>query len=356
MENPNFSNKVNDSLKHLSQDRREEIMNIIIQTLSTFRQNEKFEEGKIYPFELTYGFDKEEPTQYVYVKCAFALIEQTIAEGDSIPRKVFSTKLNFEDLQIFKKEEMFEWLDHVNRINKDSKREDSLHSENTIFKKEDSDKTNKPKDEKEKTVQSNIRKSIIDKNPNSPFNQKPNLPKGFFKKLGENEINPENILETNINQNSEDDENDIFDFWDEEMPEFTEEEYLETFRLFSKNAINSVMEGTIISNFFTDETEITKMCLIDSLKDLQHKFSNCDFWKFKKETLLDLGFMNFANKILLIPIWAYPVVHVNGFGRLLAKKDGGFDMLDEDLEKFDFTNCYGCYGFGIPIKDLGKIN
>ncbi len=115
------------------------------------------------------------------------------------------------------------------------------------------------------------------------------------------------------------------------------------------------MEGIIIPSFFTDETEVTKMCLIESLKDLQHKFSNCDFWKFKKESLLELGFMNFANKILLVPIWAYPVLHINGFGRMIAVKDGNFVLLDENSGKFDFTNCYGCYGFGLPIMDLGKI-
>jgi len=343
MQNANFSSNVNDSLPQLHGDRGTKIIDIIIEAVSSFRKTAKFVEGEIYPIQITKAF-KEEPTQYVYVECAFSLIEQTIAENDSVPQKIFSTKLNFDKLLVFSKDQMFDWIDYVNKI---KNQKDNVFTKDSIL--------NKDEDAPDDSVQVYIKKSIVDKDPNSPFNQKFILPKGFYQRQN-NEINPEQRIETNLNTShkNEEDENDIFDFWDEQMPEFTEEEYLDTFRLFSKNAINSVMEGTILSNFFSDETEITKMCLIDSLKDLQHKFSNCDFWKLKKETLLDLGFMNFANKILLVPIWAYPVLHVNGFGRILAKKEGGFDVLGEDLDKFDFTNCYGCYGFGIPIKDLGK--
>lgn len=344
MENANFSSNVNNSLPQLHGNRGEEILNIIIEAISSFRQTAKFVEGEIYPIEITKAF-KEEPTQYVYIECAFSFVEQTIAENDSIPQKIFSTKLNFNNLLVFSKDQMFDWIDYVNKI---KNQKDNVFTKDSIL--------NKDEDAPDDSVQVYIKKSIVDKDPNSPFNQKFILPKGFYQTQN-NEINTEQRIETNLNTShkNEEYENDIFDFWDEQMPEFTEEEYLDTFRLFSKNAINSVMEGTIISDFFTDATEVTKISLIDSLKDLQHKFSNCDFWKLKKETLLDLGFMNFANKILLVPIWAYPVIHVNGFGRILAKKEGGFDVLGEDLDKFDFTNCYGCYGFGIPIKDLGKI-
>lgn len=345
MENANFSSNVNDSLPQLHGDRGSKIIDIIIEAVSSFRQTAKFVEGEIYPIQITKAF-KEEPTQYVYVECAFSLIEQTIAENDSVPQKIFSTKLNFDKLLVFNKDQMFDWIDYVNKI---KNQKDNVFTKDSIL--------NKDKDAPDDSVQVYIKKSIVDKDPNSPFNQKFVLPKGFYQRQN-NEANPEQRIETNLNtlqQNQEEEENDVFDFWDEQMPELTEEEYLDTFRLFSKNAINSVMEGTIISGFFTDETEVTKMCLIDSLKDLQHKFSNCDFWKFKKETLLDLGFMNFANKILLVPIWAFPILHINGFGRFLAKKDGEFGILDENLDNFDFTNCYGCYGFGIPITDLGKI-
>lgn len=352
MENANFSSNVNDSFPKLHGNRGEEILNIIVGAIEQFRrrtieeknlkQGLKLVEGEIYPIEITKAF-KDEPIQYVYVECAFSLVEQTIAENDSIPQKILSTKLNFDKLLIFSKDQMFDWIDYVNKI---KNQKDNVFSKDSILKKDN--------DQSDDSVQIYIKKSIVDKNPDSPFNQKFVLPKGFYQKQI-TEINPEQRIETNINL-SEEDNNDIFDFWDEYVPELTEEEYLDTFRLFSKNAMNSIMEGTIISNFFTDETEITKMCLIDSLKDLQHRFSNCDFWKLKKETLLELGFMNFANKILLVPIWAYPILHVNGFGRLLAKKDGDFAVLDENLDKFDFTNCYGCYGFGIPLTDLGKIN
>lgn len=344
MQNANFSSNVNDSLPQLHGDRGTKIIDIIIEAVSSFRKTAKFVEGEIYPIQITKAF-KEEPTQYVYVECAFSLVEQTIAENDSVPQKIFSTKLNFDKLLVFSKDQMFDWIDYVNKI---KNQKDNVFTKDSIL--------NKDEDAPDDSVQVYIKKSIVDKDPNSPFNQKFILPKGFYQRQN-NEINPEQRIETNLNTSvqNEEDENDIFDFWDEQMPEFTEEEYLDTFRLFSKNAINSVMEGTIISNFFTDETEVTKMCLIDSLKDLQHKFSNCDFWKLKKETLLDLGFMNFANKMLLIPIWAFPIIHINGFGRVLSKKDGGFGLLDENLDEFDFTNCYGCYGFGIPIKDLGKI-
>jgi hypothetical protein len=353
MQNANFSSNVNDSFPKLHGNRGEEILNIIVGAIEQFRrrsieekdlkQGLKLVEGEIYPVEITKAF-KDEPIQYVYVECAFSLVEQTVAENDSIPQKILSTKLNFDKLLVFSKDQMFDWIDYVNKI---KNQKDNVFSKDSILNKENS--------QSDDSVQIYIKKSIIDKNPNSPFNQKFVLPKGFYQKQS-NELNPEQRIETNLNTNEVVEHDDIFDFWDEYVPELEEDEYLDIFRMFSKNAINTVMEGTIIPSFFNDSTEFTKLCLIDTLKDLQHKFSNCDFWKFKKETLLELGFMNFANKILLVPIWAYPIIHINGFGRLLAKKDGGFDVLTEDLDKFDFTNCYGCYGFGIPITDLGKIS
>lgn len=343
MQNANFSSNVNESLPQLHGNRGEEILNIIIEAISNFRQTAKFVEGEIYPIQITKAF-KEEPTQYVYVECAFSLVEQTVAENDSVPQKIFSTKLNFDKLLVFNKDQMFDWIDYVNKI---KNQKDNVFSKDSIL--------NKEKDAPDDSVQVYIKKSIVDKNPNSPFNQKFAYPKGFFKK-GVGEFNPEDTIESNLNINqSEEEENNIFDFYDEEMPELTEQEYLETFRLFSKNTMNSVMEGILIPDFFNEHDSLTKTLVIENLKDMQHRFSGCDFWKLSKETLLELGFMNFANKLLLVPIWAYPILHSNGFGRLVGKKNGEFGVLDEKLDNFDFTNCYGCFGFGIPITDLGKI-
>ena len=278
MENANFSSNVNDSLPNLYGDRGIQIMDIIVDSIGNFMKSSKinkthnFVEGDIYPMQLTKAF-KEEPLQYIYIECAFSLVKQTIAENDSIPKEILATKLNFDKLLIFSKDQMFDWIDYVNKI---KNQKDNAYSQDSIFNKNEEITT-------DDSLQVYIKKSVIDKDPNSPFNQKFVLPKGFYQRQS-NGINPEQRLETNLNLSGEkedEEEIDAFDFWDETVPELTEEEYLDIFRLFSKNAINSIMEGIIIPSFFTDETEVTKMCLIESLKDLQHKFSNSDFWKFK---------------------------------------------------------------------------
>ncbi len=340
MQNIHISSKADKSLKLLSDGRVNEVFDTLVQTLFNIRKSDKLEYNKAYPLELTKAFDQEEPTQFIYAKCTFQVIERTVAENDSIPKKEHETQISIEDLEIFRKDEMFEWIDHVNRITKESK-EDSLYSENSIFKNDDNNDGNSDENKSNKSTQANIRK---------------NIPKEFFKRLG-NGLNPEDTLESNLDpsmNNEEDEGGDIYDFYDEDMPQYTEEEYLDKFRMYSKNMANSVMEGYIHPEFFSDEMSLTKFDLVNSLKDLQNEFSNCDFWEFKKESLLELGFTNFDNKILLIPLWAFPIIGMNGIDRIMGSKDGNIFTFTEDSEDFIFSNCYGCFGSGILIKDLPK--
>jgi len=273
MENLDMNPKITAMLSLLSEERRSEAFSTVIEVLSKFRKTGKLKPSEVYPFELTLAFDQEEPTQFLYLKCSFSVVEQIIGENDNIPKTVLSTKLNMEDAEVFGQDDMFTWLDHVNRIEKSSKLENSIFNENTIFNK----------DKKDRTAQSNIRKSITVKDPNSVFNQKTNLPKEFFERT-ESGNNPENAILTNFPSGSAgDDENDIFDFYNENAPILCEEEYLDIFRQYCKNTMNTVMEGFMIPEYF--ENGITRDDLVDSLKDLQEYFSNCDFWQFKKETL-----------------------------------------------------------------------
>ncbi len=336
MDNIHISKKADVSLKLLSDGRVNEIFDTLVQTLFNIRKSDKLEYNKAYPLELTKAFDQEEPTQFIYAKCTFSVIEKIVGENDSIPRKEHQTQISIEDIEIFKQEEMFEWLDYVNRITKESK-EDSLYSENSIFKNEDANESNGDENKNNKSTLANIKK---------------NIPKGFFKKSG-NDLNPEDTIE-NSSMDDEDEDNDIYDFYDEDKDRYTEEEYLDKFRMYSKNAMNSVMDGYLNPQFFSEEMPLTKICLIDSLKDLQNEFSNCDFWTFKKESLLELGFTNFANKLLLIPLWAFPIIGINGIDRVLGSKDGNIFTFTEDSKDFIFSNCYGCFGSGILIKDLPK--
>jgi len=135
----------------LSGERKSELSKFIVETITNFRNSGKLQYETIYPLEITKAFDQEEPKQFIYVRCAFKVYEKPVEDvinlfGVNDFTKAISTptipsiRMILEDVEVFNEDNIFEWLDHVNRINKQNSenKDNQLFYENNIFK-DDSD-------------------------------------------------------------------------------------------------------------------------------------------------------------------------------------------------------------------------
>lgn len=156
----------------LSGERQTDINTKIINSIKKFEGSGQLEYGKTYPLEFTFGFDKEEPIQYVYLMCAFRIVksDKPIQINKNLPPTTSIVDIAMRDIEVFKKDQMFNWLDHVNRINKSNEqnKEDQLFYENNIFKgneNEDGQKKNEGDGSEKKSSQPNEQKN----NPKMPY-------------------------------------------------------------------------------------------------------------------------------------------------------------------------------------------
>lgn len=327
----------------LSEQRQREINKMVITTIKKFEVDGKLEVDKIYPLELTHGFDQEEPKQYVYLMCAFRLTkpEKPIMINQNLPPANNILNIAMTDIEVFKEDKMFEWIDHVNRINKQSKdnKENQLFYEDNIFKNEktDSEKNNNPS-------QCNINKPIDGKGLSIGDSDVMIGVVDFTNKPNDTDNTPK--VKHNIT------EKELFDFYEENEKERDNEEYVSIFRAFSRKMVNNTMRTYYSHKIEDEESEEDIINIIHCLKDLQMTFSKCDFWKFNKHELGQLGFINWSDEILLIPVWAFPVILNNSKDKkVYTPSNSEIFVRDIDINEKPITK-YGCVPFGFKISEI----
>ena len=301
----------------LSEERQIEIENLIGKTLTEFKKTDKFELGKMFPFELTTGFDQEEPHQFVYTKFIFRVNE--------IPTTSANTaQLLFEDMEVFKQESINHWIDHVDRINKENP-DTKLFYENTVYG-----------DKNVKHNQAQISNAIDDGKVDMPKNRIEEFLKNKF--IGENKEINEDVTDESL-----------FDFFDKDSFKLSNDEYIEVFKSFAKASLNAASDSFIHKGHWGKEASFNNV--INILKSLQNRFSLCDFWTMKQDDLAEMGFVNWANKMMLIPFWAFPVILKNSKDKVLHTREN-VDFTIVDNARVDFANTFGCVTYGIPLLDL----
>lgn len=354
-----YNPKILSMYELLSDERKNEMRVLISETISKLKESGKLEYGRMYPFETTKAFDQESPKQFVYMKCIFKIDEipyENIINKfgsnditDKLDNKPITTvKMIIEDIDVYKEDNFFDWIDHVNRINEQNSNKDvsQLFYENNIFKndenkdkggnqtkiecidfKKDSNQSKKM-EMMDEIIQNNL---INNSNKNTDFN-----PNGY-------DINIEEI------NNS-----DFFDFYYHEAEKLSSDEYLSVLKLYAIASLNASMNNLIKNNHLDPNKVIFNS--LSSLKTLQSRFSNCNFWEINKQHLLEMGFINFNNEMLLIPFWALPVILKNSAGKILPTKSGEELIITNDIQAkdIDFSNSYGCTIYGINISDLKK--
>ena len=360
----------------LSQERQEIVSNLLMGVFDKFKKIGQVEPNKIYPIELTKGFDTEAPNQYVYIKGAFrigglealqpTMIVKDLTTSQTVnaePVKDNSVQFIADIIEVFNNpmdmgdaNDSIQWIDHVQRIDKTKNK---LYYNDNILNKEGEESTKesklsqakitsaliKEKGEKAKAFFDNMANSTMSFiNKNYTFRaDKKNTETGLTTIKKEEVINdPQPITPE-----------ELFDFYMEGIPVLTNEQYIDLFRAYAKSLLNNAMDGVIHQRYWDENTCFSNM--VENLKMLQMNFSSCDFWNFSLEELLELGFVNWANKILLIPFWAFPIILINSIQKKLHTRDYEDYIIGEDTtDIIDFTNVYGCVIYGIPIADLRK--
>lgn len=350
----------------LSGERQTDINTKIINSIKKFEGSGQLEYGKTYPLEFTFGFDKEEPIQYVYLMCAFRIVksDKPIQINKNLPPTTSIVDIAMRDIEVFKKDQMFNWLDHVNRINKtnEQNKEDQLFYENNIFKgkeNEEGQKKNEGDDSEKKSSQSSDEQK---NNPNQCHINKPIDDKNII--MGSDMFGRFSVVEEPINENKYIlhgiDEKELFDFYTDEMDEKSNDEYLSLFRLFSRNIVNQVTQGYYghkiePENKSEDEKEESSIIKsVYSLKKLQIAFCKCDFWKFNQYELGQLGFINWNDELLLIPVWAFPVILRNSREKIVYTPSNEETIIKNiDIREYPSTK-YGCVPYGFKINQVKK--
>jgi hypothetical protein len=274
----------------LSEERKGEMRKLITETINKFKESGKLEYGRMYPFEVTKAFDQKEPKQFVYMKCIFKVDEIPFEDimnkfgSNDITRKldnapITTVKMILEDIDVFKEDSVFHWVDHVDRINKQNieKKDSQLFYENNIFKNDDN--KNKEKD------QAKIESAEFNKDSHQAKKMQmmddvinTNLKDKIKYGIGVD-------FDNGINNSDEEDINNeaFFDFYYPEAEILNNNEYFDMFKTYARASLNCCMDN-FVNKGDVDSKEMFYNTII-SLKTLQSRFSNCDFWKFNRELL-----------------------------------------------------------------------
>ncbi len=317
-------NDVQKKWMELSTTRQQDMQVLLAETVDKFQKKGELEFGKIYPIEFTKGFDHEEPKQYVYMICNVSMIENPEFKNlpEHLMQKIQENKpkmglqLNIDTIEIYTPDTIDAWLEHNDRIK--SEKNQTVFHENTLT------------DDQGGKHQSAIH----------PVKENKELEQRFGM-----------IKDHLVKENGAINKTDLFTFYNEEVPQLTEREYLVNYHNLALRTLNGCMFEYLNMDDIDPASIIHNMTI--NLRLLQQSFSTCDFYALSKAALMEIGFMNWMDRLLLIPHWAFPVI-LRQYGIRLEDQKGTSYTFTEgfDLKTINFTTSYGCVPYGLIIKDL----
>lgn len=83
--------------------------------------------------------------------------------------------------------------------------------------------------------------------------------------------------------------------------------------------------------------------VFQELEELQNSFRGVNFFDLPKEMLYNLGFGNWDNRLLLIPLYVFPTLP---YGTKLTSISNETKIVGKDY--IDNDNRYGCIAYGFP--------
>lgn len=293
-------------MEKLSKERQNHV-NGLIQGAIDKLTSKNVNQNITYTAELTERFDKEEPHQFIWISFNFSSSNLPFMIPTPMGGLVNAVQnlISITDMEVYSPSNIDEWLDHTSRI-----------------------KEQKEKESKEDNSSNSKQENNMD-----------------------NQINP-----NNNNEEEFDEEQAIIElewlfsplFSSPHTKENTPEEYMNIFSRYT-----SIFANRMMKNFINIEDKMLDSMydnMNESLIMLTSEFDKCDFTKFSKEQLEQLGFVNWRNKTLMIPIWAYPIILKNNKGLILSDIKGEEWAVGRDYIFTDDKN--GAMVVGIPFKKV----
>lgn len=308
MENNN-DEKIDIMFKKISEARRTHLEGQMRSAVEKILKS-KAKSNATYSVEITERFDKEEPHQFVWISLKIMMSDKPLPFMVATPQGMMqpmSTAIKVVDMEVYEPSDIDHWLDHVERIKK---------QENLYLEKEGK------------------------------------VEKGS---LNSNDETAERI-ESAMNQELTDEQNIIEQQW-MFMPLFTslspkkktKEEYISTFYKHMRLFANRIMDTHIHRD---NENSIGAYNYIHSgFVMLMSEFDMCDFTEFSKEQLEMFGFINWRNKMMMIPMWAFPCVLKNNDGLKVTDIQGQTFVVGKSF--IDTENKNGSMAVGFPFKMEG---
>lgn len=312
------SEKVNIMFNSLSKERRTHIENQI-QGVINLLLDKKAQLGTEHSVELTERFDKEEPHQFIWLSMKILFIQQPyMVQTPQGMSQAIGYATRIVDAEVYGTGGIDHWIDHVQRI----KKQDNIYlSKDGVV-------------EQDKTESNNFNETVN------------NIEKEM------NEENKEEFTEEDaINEQ-------LWEFKEMfNLPnpvQRTTKEYIKTYQRYMSVFSNKLMEMRLDSdedNFFGIVSDIQ-----NSLSMLMSEFDKCNFTSFRKAELESLGFINWRNKIMLIPVWAYPCILKNNHGLVVKSTYGDELIVGRNFMDTDSAN-NGSMPVGFPFTVIkGAVN
>lgn len=303
----NNATKIEIIMDKLSKERQNHINALIEGAINKIKNNSN--QNTTYNLEITERFDKEEPFQFVWLSLSFSI--QNLGFAIPTPNgmaNAIGTNLVITDIEIYPQSDIDGWLDHVKRI-------------------------------KEQEATNLLKEAEVKNN-------------------ASNNKNIDNQVEVDT-----DDEDDRMDeqkaveelewlftpLFSSPFPkEYSTDEYIKIFQRYSSIFANRIISGFI--NIQDEPIQSIKNKIDEALIMLTSEFDKCDFTKFSKEQLEQLGFVNWRNKTLMIPIWAYPIILKNNNGLIVIDVQGEEWVIGKEYIFTEDKN--GAMMVGIPFKKV----
>lgn len=316
----NNQEKVNLMMNMLSSERKAIIEVQVNDTVNSIKKNQK-NHDTVFKIELTHDFGAEEPRQYVWI--SFKVTMSPIPFMIPTPQgtvQFTDTFVQATDMDVYLPDDINDWLDHVDRLNKQT---------NLYLEK-----------------QGKVEQSIDDEKNKI----KVNLSSVIHDKLNDNELSDDEDTES---------ENELMieqqwmfsDLFASVRPEQrTKEAYLNIFNKHTALLLNRIMD-THINMEDDDNVDGAYNHVHHGLVTLISEFEKCDFTVFNKKELETLGFINWRNNIMLIPLWAFPIILKNNIG-LSVKHIHDFNVtVGTDYIPIDDKNGMMSVGFPFSVED-----
>lgn len=303
----NNEEKVRIMFDKLSDSRRKQIEGQITDAVKTLEDNNA-KENVDYAIEITDKFDKEEPHQFVWIKTVISFHNSSFAvQTPQGIRPAKAAKVAVVDMEVYDSSSLDHWLDHCERI----KKQDNLY-----YSKDGVEKKNKFDD-------NNLVNEI------------------------ESALNEELEDETLINEQ----EYSFSDLFISNHPtKKSKEQYKNIFIGHARIFANRILDVKLKINPDNVNSALPSgMGFVnDALLWLTSEFELCDFTEFNKSELEMFGFVNWRNKFLMIPIWAFPIILKNNKGLKLTDINGNTFVLGKDYIDMEHRN--GNMPIGFPFK------